>query len=364
MFSRIRPIDPTSIELGQGNVIQAKEAGDIDAKVVLNNSEFDFTFRNVLFAPDMQRNLISMISWIKQGYLRSQHSRSMHYQSINWTLLKWEFAANQPILVRVGALAIQRIDKFVQWSFLSIKASIIDQLIKRDLIEAKTSTWSTRPDRSKDFDVIDATWSKQRLRLDRRNPIEANDATEQIRFSESKWRHWTRIQWENNQRLDKSNWLPTTALPNNSPFNIYRSIKQQRRVESELAVTTSNKWEKRRLIPKSISASISSAIQWPTHHRATTTQQLHRLESTTRMAKKQVREKNSTHSLTSCHKRMQNCWNSMRISETRELDWTKPVSATSVIEAAMEGNEAMKSITIPVRTSKLARISVEPAKEF
>ena len=67
MFSRIRPIDPTSIELGEGNVIQAKEAGDIDAKVVLNNSEFDFTFRNVLFAPDMKRNLISMISWIKQG---------------------------------------------------------------------------------------------------------------------------------------------------------------------------------------------------------------------------------------------------------------------------------------------------------
>lgn len=83
MFSRIRPISPTSIALGEGNVVQAKEAGDIDTKIVLNSSEFDFIFRNVLFAPDMKRNLISMISWIKQGVTYELNTRGRCISKLN-----------------------------------------------------------------------------------------------------------------------------------------------------------------------------------------------------------------------------------------------------------------------------------------
>jgi transposase InsO family protein len=66
-FSKIYSIPTTSIVLGEGNMIQANEAGDIHAKVTLEGKEIDLVLERVLYAPHMKRNLISMMGWNKQG---------------------------------------------------------------------------------------------------------------------------------------------------------------------------------------------------------------------------------------------------------------------------------------------------------
>jgi hypothetical protein len=66
MFTNIRPTDTVVIVLGEGNKILANEAGDIPMRLKLHNSDFDCILTDVLYVPDMKRNLISMLGWKKQ----------------------------------------------------------------------------------------------------------------------------------------------------------------------------------------------------------------------------------------------------------------------------------------------------------
>jgi transposase InsO family protein len=67
LFSNMRQIPANTIVFGSGDSMQSTEAGDIMAKVRLDNGEFVVKLRNVLYAPTIKRNLISMMHWTKYG---------------------------------------------------------------------------------------------------------------------------------------------------------------------------------------------------------------------------------------------------------------------------------------------------------
>jgi len=67
MFNNLKHIPVNIIVFGAGNTTISTEAGDISARVQLDDKEFVVTLTNVLYAPAIKRNLISMMHWAKQG---------------------------------------------------------------------------------------------------------------------------------------------------------------------------------------------------------------------------------------------------------------------------------------------------------
>ena len=67
MFSNIKQVPTNTIVFGGGQTTTANEAGDIEARVKLDKTEFITTIKDVLYAPGLKRNLLSMMLWAKQG---------------------------------------------------------------------------------------------------------------------------------------------------------------------------------------------------------------------------------------------------------------------------------------------------------
>jgi hypothetical protein len=67
LFSNIRSIPTSTIVFGAGQTAKATEAGDIKVRVALSEGAFNVTLTDVLYAPAMKRNLISMMQWARQG---------------------------------------------------------------------------------------------------------------------------------------------------------------------------------------------------------------------------------------------------------------------------------------------------------
>lgn len=67
LFSNMKSVPTNTIVFGGGQSTKANEAGDIEALVKLDGTEFTTTIRNVLYVPGLKRNLLSMVLWAKQG---------------------------------------------------------------------------------------------------------------------------------------------------------------------------------------------------------------------------------------------------------------------------------------------------------
>src|ERR1700678_3781833 len=68
LLRQIRPLKaPSTITFGGGHSVLAKEEGDILFNLVLQGKKTTILLRDVLYAPTMNNNLISMMKWSKQG---------------------------------------------------------------------------------------------------------------------------------------------------------------------------------------------------------------------------------------------------------------------------------------------------------
>ena len=77
LLTNIRSIPPSQIIFGGGKSIESNKKGDMEAKFICDDGEFTHTVRDVLFAPDLKNNLLSMLHLNKQGIETSNNKNGV-----------------------------------------------------------------------------------------------------------------------------------------------------------------------------------------------------------------------------------------------------------------------------------------------